>query len=1098
MNPSIPIPAHRPPSVHIGTPSDGRHQAKSNSEWKIRRIWNAIPKSVSLPFQTALALSTPTVLASIPSSALASSLITASASKAIAGLGMTAWTVPQDLRSFFLGTPMNFSGARIQPYQMLGLQSDVLPKNPENPLTDLNQKILSFERTAKTLPLPDEEPLIALANSPSAEPQTPKAKNEREHQTDAHLHVVIDKVSRLSMLYTMLYASGIEEPNPMPILLQIADKASLAQAKGKTNSLWDFFQAHYRNQLGWLGWAKAKSVYSLGWQASLIPKTVDAYLTNLLRELRINLKENGEKRKQLINGILDDLDNVLDIYNGAAETYVQDSARKGNLNRYRKMALDMHLQAEEHKAIEGLSPKEARMDSCLKLSASVIDHFSPQIKFRFAEDFLNARIRSLLKYKILPEIFFNITVEGKDAAKQYNTPFLLALTKTMTSQLGAVQASLEEGSGDAVSSSSGIKNFEGTVKKLMRAIDLADYNTPEEMRKRLAELENRSESETYISSKVRVQIQEGIQKGLAVLFDYLSKQENTEQLFSLCFESLLDPLSGKMPLTEEEWTAMETEYKAANVLLKQAAHSLFTQIIKKAVEDYFFGSELVDRTTQTIFLDHKSRGQKSFTQIEKSASSILRKIDEMQKNPTSSNHIYAELKNLVDTLKSFQNAERLQIIQNQDPLPPIGNLPDAHRQSILRTLYPFYQDSNRLMDHCLSLQKQQQYQILFANLTAKCRELQGHFVHLQNPKSDRSLIAAKIRETVTELKPLCASASMRMEDLFKQTDQILHSAEELSNAQKTLKIFEEILALRDHPPITKHKAQLQTLADLVLKESSEKKTFYSMIEKIKLAKSLEEKEKIWDQLTDWIRVYQILSYQTIKRVSPLFSVQLAEGEKLIAAQVGSSQNLVQNSLRAMQANANKLYFKSSLLLTKMNQAETEKQITPSSDHAAILGFAAGGAFGLLSSSLAARLELSQEAQAASASFIGAAFGSAMFYMARCLSSRVETNTSGELILGGVSSMFGGAAAAGISTLLPSWIPPSLLGATIASAGLEYAASNKKLAVDLTLDIAVPKVQNKFEKANEHLLQNPILIDSGLKTVMKQIVSLFPPKTAATT
>jgi hypothetical protein len=72
--------------------------------------------------------------------------------------------------------------------------------------------------------------------------------------------------------------------------------------------------------------------------------------------------------------------------------------------------------------------------------------------------------------------------------------------------------------------------------------------------------------------------------------------------------------------------------------------------------------------------------------------------------------------------------------------------------------------------------------------------------------------------------------------------------------------------------------------------------------------------------------------------------------------------------------------------------------------------------------------------------------------------------------------------------------PALIGAAGASAGFEYlGAKITKRIIDTGVDVAMPKVTELFDAAYEHVLTNDVIINGGIKIMMKQIVDLFPPK-----
>lgn len=1068
---------------------------------RVHTIWNQCPKAIKLPLGIIGTLS-----------------IQQPVLKGFFGLTTGYLETPEGTLASFTGRPIKILGSRQNLFQLLGIKNDPLPFDPKIPLTELDQKIGAFERAK--LKISDRLPIATpLANAPSFVSQTAQKTSRIELITNKNLNILIEKISYFSILQALHAVSGIEESDSAPSILHIVDAAS---RKDKNPlSIWQLFTAHYQKKLTVFGWIKAGITYLLLWKwTSILPKTVDGYLKNILSEMRIHLKENGEKRKQFVNGLVEDLDNFLDIYNGASETYAFDTERKGNLNRYRKSAIDLHLPTADPSDAQK-TPDEIHLDFCRKLSNSIVDHFSPTIPFQFAQDFLNNTIRTQLKNTILPGVFLSVSFGGKES-NHHNIPFFLALTKTLTQQINHLQESLEQNQSDPDHSSiAGIKNFEGIVKKLMRALDLADYKTPEELKEGIRQLEQRKE--TDFDAIVRNGIEQGMQKGMAVLFDYLSKQENTEALFAILFESLIDPLSGKVPMNDEQWKTIETEYRAATIRLKQSASSLFNQIVKEAVEDKVRGGsipELGERAANDIFNAHKLHGITTFKELTAQSSRMCEKIEQ----PGSmSGTIYPELNAIVTLLKAFENEERVNIAMNQDPPPRIAQLPMADMESVLRSLHPLYEGSNELMDLCNTLQTLQQSQTHFEKSFSILNTIDQILVELLQKDPPLRKLGIRLNQVIKsleahpelvretkKLKDQLKAVSELFEELKKEHDALLaintlkppgnHSTS-VKNKQDNL-IVQLALFAHGRPPRNFQKSIcLKELRSLVLRATSSKEEqnqLLRLINDISRYNTLPQPRPnfintIWMPLMGLLDQHNIFRRQNCLHIKNILNRNIPNIQQFTNRHKSHYDQLKKANQKEIKKQASQLKKNSASLEQYIESAQREYQTHLSSADAGVAGFALGALSVSAGSAIGARLEIEdgEHFGAAVGGFLGAG---AAYFVRRLDKLAINKALRGLSIESIIAGGVGGAAAWFASKNAPSPLTPVLVGASAASAGFEYAAAKfNERAINAGVQLVLPKVESIFDKSYEHLLTNDLVIDSGMKIAMKQVIKTFPPK-----
>lgn len=1067
---------------------DGINSAAS----KTAHAWVHTPKALKLPLETAAIFYAPV-----------------NADWQRGGLVAAAAMIetPKNLAAFLSNRPLQYIGQRWQ------LIPSSFPEDPKLPLTDLDKKIGTFERAQPPLvnppaPLnPVNNPLASITDS------QPVPLRDMEEITDKNLEILIEKISYFSILKAMHAYCGVPESDAAP-LLRLVDEASRTQ----NPSLWKIFTSHYGSKMSLWGRFKAGFIYLFLWNAiPIIPKTVDAYLKNMLNELRINLKENGEKRKKFINGLLDDADNFFEVYNGAAETYANDNARKGNLNHYRKNAIDLMLPREDLKLEK--TPEELRMDLYRKLSASIVDHFSPKVRFGFLEGWLNNRIKSVLRDQILPEVFHNISDEGQEATKRHNIPFFLALTKTLTAQVSKVQGKIEEEPSDS-SSLYGIKNFEPIVKKFLWTIDMADCKTAEEVR---AKMEKLKHAWTAVDAEVRNGIQLGIQKGLAVLFDYLSKQENTEELFANLFESVTAPLSGgHLPMNDKQWAEVAVEYEGAKILLKQAGSALSKQIVQAAIQDTVRGGnipEATERTARKIFSDHKTRGKETYEELLRICGTIQEKLHQSKDSYTDDTSIHPDLGEIASTLKAFENKERVKITMEQDPPPQIANLSRAEQEAILRVLYPVYEGSNQIMDHVLSLQILQKQHVSHFKSARELRQLKDAIEEIasnQTSAPSPELIDRMTRH-FRNLEALEPALAANLQGLKEQIDSICRMLTQIGDEQRALDALAQlqpfpssedeehkglidqlVLAVQNNPLTGFKKWRCIDLIKKNVKTAAfsaiDQQIIFELIDKMSKFNSLPEprpdfNQEIWEPLAILLNERKTLLERNQKRTAILLERSIPLAHHSCSLEELKINQLSQEFWGKMEAQGDLLQAEVLRLYKKIQCAQKEVLLHPSASQLGQIG----GTLGFLAG-LAAGSAYPEG---------GHIFGSVLGAAAASTVANLGSLAKGKWLKFSIP-VLGSGAAAGFAThylaeAAKPYFPgksgiPALIGAAGASAGFEYVGAKiTKQLIDTGVDVAMPKVTQIFDSAYEHLLTSDIVINGGLKIMMKQMVDLFPPK-----
>lgn len=1065
--------------------------------------WANIPKSLKLPIMGLSVLLAPKEYSHL---------------RTLASLAFVAELAPLKVAQFLLGRPIGIQGKRLQlPFFESSFPSD--PQGHLTPLTDLDLNIGKFERQAAKIQnasaLEASRPTtIAPSSPPPLEPTALSRASAMEEATNQKLGVLSEKLSNFGILKAMHAVSGLSDADDIQKLLPFADSALAKNPAGESKlSPWRFFCNHYSDKIGWFGWIKAALTYLFlyAW-VPIIPKTVDAYMKGILQQLRVHLKEDSETRKKFINGLLEEADNFLDLYNGAAVAYAEDVHRKGSLTHYRRAAVDGQI-FEKSQMDAGKSPEELKKELYRKLSHSIMDHFAPKISFGgIIDGFLNWIIQKKLRDTILPEAFRSASEGGKESTQKHNIPFFLALTRTLRSQIYKMQGNMmEPGASDADTTPViGGSNFASIVKKLLWAIDVGDCKTAEDMKAKIKQLEAKKE-ESAIEADVRDGIEKGVQKGLAVLFDYLSKQENTEELFEILFDSLIDPLSGKLPMSDKQWKEIEIEYEGAKILLKQSAFVLFKQIVQEAVQERVEGGsppQRAERIAQEIFAEHRKRGQETFEEMLSCSNKLQEKIHKSNGFATEENAIYAELATIVSVLKTFENEERVKMTLEQDPAPKIAKLPPADQEAIQHGLFRFYEGAKEAMEKVLRLQEgQKEYanHTLIVQCLQKIGQIFEEIAQSDTPSLSQMML---LQDTIVFLESkVSQEAFPELKELKLHSAALLRTVTQHADEQKSLQaadallsdkgpLAELLLYVQNTPsPGFKKNQCIGTIKELIKTVTplkGEQEQLFLLLEKLNKYSTLPHplphlEEEICKPLFLRLEKHKEKLLRNRQSSEALFRVKIPQTSAFAAQRHAEYEQRLHQNWMTLNAEAADLQTQVTSLLSDIKYAEREKQLRPTPTQlgqiGGVIGFLANGALTVYTSKGAA---------------ISGAVGAGSAWMIRNLSyfaSDYKWKIYGALstAMAGIAGYYAAASLSQQSAAFSDSLP-LFVGGAAAAAGLEYAASRFHTKyVSAGVSIVRPKVEKLFDKAYENFLMEETVINAAFDIVMKQVVKTFPPR-----
>ncbi|HLB52097.1 MAG TPA: hypothetical protein VJK48_00090 [Chlamydiales bacterium] len=572
---------------------------------------------------------------------------------------------------------------------------------PSDPLDAVIKKIDVLKLQLPN-PLPSEVPDLAPAVqvSPVIPPLRGQSVQERplpptgvaEGITDGKLAIFNSKLKNFTMLQILFYCSGIED-------LYATDRLKALTLTGQNSYLtpWQLFQSAYASRLGWWGSMKASLVYLILWKGGLLPKTIDAYTSHCITELRNRFKHQGEARHRFFDGALKELDNFLTAYNGAAKRFVQAEGTQ-SINHYRNNAI-AEMERGRH---GGKTAEEIHLELCKNFSITLIDRFTPSVRYTnwsLIDDLINRTLHKYLRNNLLPPLFFDsLFKDNPNDIGQYNTPFLIALTKKLIEQVTEIKEKLEKGELQKTSSSFSLQESEITslskiVDHVIFASHLKDEDPAPAMKKKIAEAEASSQDE------VRKKIHKGITDLFCSLIDNFSKEENSEQLFSLLFDLLNDPLfAPTLLVTQGELDRRIQENTVAKLKLHKEVLELSHSFIEKMVEDTLYiqeGIRRIELLAEQVLEDHKNRmtnlgftltaeleqliesfSQENIHQMERSLSQILQ-------------HIYATA-----------HIEKIATNVTHTPQPRLATLPQQHQTSILNAIHPLHQELFTMLSPC--------------------------------------------------------------------------------------------------------------------------------------------------------------------------------------------------------------------------------------------------------------------------------------------------------------------------------------------------------------------------------------------------------------
>jgi hypothetical protein len=451
-----------------------------------------------------------------------------------------------------------------------------LPKNPD----------LTLRKTARTivkLAARSNEPralLLPFANAPEPRPVPPFVDVAAQvRKTDRCLQTFIQNASVAATISFIHYGRLGLEIDPT-ILPKIVLEASAEGAK-----LWDIYMKYLGENLTGCQKFCACFWYILTYTLGIIPNSIKTFMTNVLKEGRehFNHPTSIHPLDRPIRNILDKMSSLLEVYNSATREYARAEVPTGDVDSYRKAALE---------SFSGKSLENLTEEFCTTL----VDQFFPHIPFFetlkqypiigwvfWILDYLiggliNCVGRKVLKSK-LPGIAQDLIKTGIDSTNQTNLQFSIAITNSITELFKDVENTPLTNEAPPFRPA----KLPLVIEKLLETLALNGsrdnpLNTQQKIQKRVAKLDRNSWLHVFgvwLRTKKRDHLRNAMVDSSHAFIAHIGN--NSEQLFASVLELLNIPFTETVLRTPED-------YKNAFEELERTAQNGFNKVIYNSLE----------------------------------------------------------------------------------------------------------------------------------------------------------------------------------------------------------------------------------------------------------------------------------------------------------------------------------------------------------------------------------------------------------------------------------------------------------------------------------------------------------------------------------
>lgn len=575
--------------------------------------------------------------------------------------------------AFITGTPLHAFGKRIPTWP------EKQPISSYQVLTDVGSKIDIFEEGQPLLPpLPDRKISVPILPKP---PNSALALSTK--QTNDLLKSVIANYDLYVPLLAMHAISGVKDDNPDALTI-LARKAAIPKDDGTKPSLRALFLEKYGSQMT-VFQKLFISLFHWMFSSRLIPKTLDAYAKEILRETRKELlNQRWTEKEDLIQGALQKVLLFLEVYRNATVEWAH-SPPLIPLNEFRKQALE--------KVFPTLSQE---------LSDIVMYNFSPYVLYfqsdffllkhvaRFLNWIINGCIHWTLRRWLLPQVILKTSTEADKAMQPHHLPFAKAFADTARTQMHELGKQKHTLSPPPLPSA-GTKLFTDAIRTFMEVLPFANLNTQGEIQKKAEELKQQN----GVDGLIQEGIQDSILMSTYTFLHHLAEPEHSEEAFQVLLNTANLPFSKGEIVTAENYAQskklLDDEMKIQGSKLAYAALETRMQTSRP---------ESIEEEAEKVLQAHREFAQITHQEIAELFSRVNDKASRLMKNGWSkTDDLLGDLEAIKSALKKYNIGERI----TQD----LKILSEASQESILRPLIPLYESTNQMMDYVLSLQQSQ-------------------------------------------------------------------------------------------------------------------------------------------------------------------------------------------------------------------------------------------------------------------------------------------------------------------------------------------------------------------------------------------------------
>lgn len=638
-----------------------------------------------------------------------------------------------------------------------------LPSDPKTPLRETAQKISTFKThqriSAEWDPaiIPNRIAQQARTNAtnninelPSGQPKT---SAEWKIHTNLQMQSLIQNASIASTLF-FIHSSrlGLEINNSELVKI-------IQETLAPEGNLWTAYMKHLGKDLGWFQSMRAAIWYFLSYTLGIIPNSIETFMTNVLKEIRLNFEDKTRisHLESGINLLLNQINMFLEVYNSATKAYANDKEPRGDIHFYRQEAIQR---------LGGTSLEQL----CEDFSTTLVNEFFPRIPFfetlkqnivfgwffEILDALLGGAInfigRRIVKWN-LPSAVQTLVEKGVDATSPSNLPFTTAITETITELLQDLH---DSPSMDTSSPPFKPPKLPEVIEKLLKTLDLTEekdnpLDTQNKVRKRLKKHEDGSLTwlglDKVWNKIISNKFQETMLDGGHALIAYTA--DNTEKILSKVLQLSNKPF-------ELTATVSQEQYKETYIKLEKTANKTFKKVIRAGLGGVPYEQQ-------------KGAFRKLYDQEKRLVSASVDEFSDcvmaleqanIQNEPDT---LLIHLNHYAEALKNFVNCSFATQASTSTP-----EVKDAFYDSF----HPLYREIPKLADKVLQIQEmegQRERQALIANQLHKIiTALTVLNAHSTNPRiygAQLEIIKQNLPQNAQEFYSLDASVRQLCADL---------------------------------------------------------------------------------------------------------------------------------------------------------------------------------------------------------------------------------------------------------------------------------------------------------------------------------------------